>query len=97
MPRTINFTDLRPKGSDAELEAIGWKQYTEWREYRTDSNYAGKLIGTYEFLTTQKQQIRIIPITGTQNNNFIDMIHFIPVDENQVLPRFSTDGSKNYF
>lgn len=96
MPRTFNFTDLRPKGSDAELEAIGWKQYTEPRPYPSDSNYAAKLVGIYEFKTTQRQKIRIIPISGTQNNNFLDMIHIIPVDENQILPRFSIDGSKVY-
>lgn len=96
MPRTFNFTDLRPKGSDSELEAIGWKQYTESRPYPSDSNYAGKLVGTYEFLTTQRQTLRITPLSGTQNNNFVDMIHFIPIDDNQVLPRFKTDGSKVY-
>lgn len=96
MPRTFNFTDLRPKGSDAELEAIGWKQYTESRPYASDSNYAAKLVGTYEFLTTQRQTIRITPLSGTQNNNFLDMIHFIPIDENQILPRFAIDGSKVY-
>ncbi|MCK7553593.1 hypothetical protein MKQ70_00665 [Chitinophaga sedimenti] len=96
MPRTFNFTELRPKGSDAELEAIGWKQYTEARAYNTDSNYAGKLVGTYEFKTTQRQQIRIIPISGTQNNNYLDMIHIIPIDDNQILPRFATDGTKKY-
>ncbi|MFD2888686.1 fasciclin domain-containing protein [Chitinophaga cymbidii] len=96
MPRTFNFTDLRPKGSDSELEAIGWKQYTESRPYASDSNYAAKLVGTYEFLTTQRQTIRITPLSGTQNNNFLDMIHFIPIDENQILPRFRIDGSKVY-
>ncbi|UYQ94043.1 fasciclin domain-containing protein [Chitinophaga horti] len=96
MPRTFNFTELRPKGSDTELEAIGWKQYTETRAYSADSNYAGKLVGTYEFKTTQRQLIRIIPISGTQNNNYLDMIHIIPVDDNQLLPKFATDGSKKY-
>jgi uncharacterized surface protein with fasciclin (FAS1) repeats len=96
MPFTVNFTDLRPKGSDAELEAINWKQYTEPRAYSADSNYAGRLIGTYTFPTTQKQTIRIIPVNGTQNNNFIDMIHFIPFGENQVWPKFKIDGTKFY-
>jgi len=25
------------------------------------------------------------------------MIHFIPIDENQILPRFRPDGSMIYF
>lgn len=90
MPRTMNFTESRPAGTDAELEAIGWKRYTE----NTGSNRCGKLVGVYDFQTTQRQTIRITPLSGTQNNNFLDMIHFIPVDENQVLPRFKPDGSQ---
>jgi hypothetical protein len=96
MPRTINFTDLRPKGSDPELEAIGWKQYTEPRSYSSDSNYAGRMVGTYTFPTTQRQTIRITPLTGTQNNNYLDMIHFIPADIPQVWPKFKTDGTPVY-
>ncbi len=90
LPRTMNFTDSRPAGTDAELEAIGWKRYTE----NTGTNRCGKLVGVYDFQTTQRQTIRITPLSGTQNNNFLDMIHFIPIDENQVLPRFQPDGTK---
>ncbi|MEO6731144.1 MAG: fasciclin domain-containing protein [Ferruginibacter sp.] len=93
LPRTMNFTESRPAGTDAELEAIGWKRYTE----NTGSNRCGKLVGVYDFQTTQRQTIRITPLTGTQNNNFLDMIHFIPIDENQVLPRFQPNGTKIYF
>ena len=90
MPRTMNFTDTRPAGTDAELEAIGWKRYTE----NTGNTRCGKLVGVYEFLTTQRQTLRITPLSGTQNDNYLDMIHFIPIDENQILPRFKPDGSK---
>lgn len=90
MQRTMNFTESRPAGTDAELEAIGWKRYTE----NTGTNRCGKLVGVYEFTTTQRQTLRITPLVGTQNNNYLDMIHFIPIDENQVLPRFKPDGSK---
>jgi len=54
-------------------------------------------VGVIEFTTTQQQIIRITPLTGTQNNNNLDMIHFIPVDENQILPRFRPDGTMIYF
>lgn len=93
LPRTMNFTDTRPNGTDSELEPIGWKRYTE----STASQYAGRLVGIYEFTTTQRQTIRITPLSGTQNDNYLDMIHFIPVDQNQVLPRFKVDGSKIFF
>lgn len=92
MPNTMNFTLTRPSGTDAELEAIGWKRYTEG----TNSVLAGKLVGVYEFKTTQRQTIRITPLSGTQNDNYLDMIHFIPIDEHQYLPRFAPDGTKIY-
>ncbi len=90
MQRTMNFTETRPAGTDAELEAIGWKRYTE----NTSNLWASRQVGVIDFTTTQQQTIRITPLVGTQNNNNLDMIHFIPVDENQVLPRFKPDGTK---
>lgn len=93
MQRTMNFTAKRPAGTDTELEAIGWKRYTE----NTSDLFASRLVGVIEFTTTQKQTIRITPLVGTQNNNNLDMIHFIPIDEDQVLPRFQPDGTKIYF
>lgn len=95
MQRTMNFTDARPVGTDAELEAIGWKRYIE--DPSDSRRQAGRLVGVIDFTTTQQQIIRITPLTGTQNTNNLDMIHFIPVDENQVLPRFRPDGTMVYF
>lgn len=93
MQRTMNFTENRPAGTDAELEAIGWKRYVE----NTTAVFASRQVGVIEFMTTQQQTIRITPLVGTQNNNNLDMIHFIPIDENQILPRFRPDGSMIYF
>jgi len=92
MQRTMNFTENRPAGTDPELEAIGWKRYIE----NTTSVFAAKNVGTIDFVTTQQQIIRITPLTGTQNNNNLDMIHFIPVTDNQILPRFRPDGTPIY-
>ena len=89
---TMNFTLSRPAGTDPELEAINWKRYTE----STSSELAGKMVGIYEFKTTQRQTIRFTPLSGTQDDNYLDMIHFIPVDEPQYLPRFRPDGTKIY-
>ena len=89
MPRTMNFTETRPAGTDAELEAIGWKRYTEG----TNGVLAGRYVGIYDFTSTQRQTIRFTPLAGTQNDNYLDMIHFIPVDEPQYLPRFKGDGT----
>jgi uncharacterized surface protein with fasciclin (FAS1) repeats len=92
MANTMNFTLTRPSGTDAELEAIGWKRYTEG----TNSVLAGKLVGVYDFKTTQRHTIRFTPLAGTQNDNYLDMIHFIPIDEHQYLPRFTATGEKIY-
>ncbi len=93
MQRTMNFTETRPAGTDAELEAIGWKRYTE----NTSNLWAARQVGVIDFTTTKQQTVRITPLVGTQNNNNLDMIHFIPVDENQILPRFKPDGTKIFF
>lgn len=95
MQRTFNFTEARPIGTDAELEAIGWKRYIE--NAGTGNRQAARQVGVIDFTTTQQQLIRITPLNGTQNNNNLDMIHFIPVDENQILPRFKPDGTMIYF
>ncbi|HEV7330952.1 MAG TPA: fasciclin domain-containing protein [Flavisolibacter sp.] len=92
MANTMNFTLTRPSGTDAELEAIGWKRYTEG----TNAVLAGKLVGVYDFKTTQRHTIRFTPLAGTQNDNYLDMIHFIPIDEPQYLPRFTSEGEKIY-
>ncbi len=90
MQRQLTFTEFMPSGTDAEREAIGWKQYTAL----VNNNFAGRLLGTVEIPTTGRQVLRIENVTGTQNNNNLDMIHFIPADDPQVFPRFARDGSK---
>lgn len=92
MQRTMNFTENRPSGTDAELEAIGWKRYIE----NTTNVFAARQVGVIEFTTTKQQIIRITPLSGTQNNNYLDMIQFIPIDQDQILPRFRPDGTKIY-
>lgn len=93
LPRTMNFTETRPAGTDAELEAIGWKRYTEG----TNSVLAGRFVGVYDFKTTRRYSIRFTPLAGTQNDNYLDMIHFIPINDDQVLPRFQPDGTMIYY
>jgi len=95
MQRTVNFTEARPVGTDAELEAIGWKRYIE--NASNSNRQAARQVGVIDFATTQQQTIRITPLVGTQNNNNLDMIHFIPVDQDQILPRFRPDGTMIYF
>jgi uncharacterized surface protein with fasciclin (FAS1) repeats len=95
MQRPMNFVERRPStGTDAEMEAIGWKRYTE---NSSQNDYSSRLVGTVDIKTTQRQILRFEGINGTQNTNHLDMVHFIPIDEDQVLPRFKPDGTKIYF
>ena len=92
LPRLLEFTVTRPVGTDAELEAQGWKQYTE----SNSTNWGARLIGIIDIKTTGRHILRIQNLIGTQNNNNLDIIQFIPVDEDQVYPRFRPDGTLIY-
>lgn len=92
--RPFAFTDQRPNLSDGEMEALGWKRYT----VSTQQNMSGKFVGTIDVATTDRHVVRFValPASGTGNTtDFMDMIHFIPVDApSQYLPRFDRDGTK---
>ena len=92
LQRQLVFTEFMPAGTASEREAIGWKQYTGV----VNNNFAGRLLGTVEIKTTGRHVVRIENVRGTQNNNNLDMIHFIPENENQLVPRFARDGSMVY-
>ncbi len=88
MQRPINLGQGYPGGSDAELESLGWKKYT------LGGSFAGRLAGVVDIQTTQRHKLRFEAISGTNRDLHFDMVHFIPVDQPQYLPRFAPDGSK---
>lgn len=93
--RIFAFTDQRPNLSDGEMEALGWKRYT----VNTQQFMSGKYVGTVDVPTTDRHVIRFValPASGTGNpTNHLDMIHFIPVNANQILPRFDQLGNMVY-
>lgn len=92
MQRPVNFGEAKPSGTDAELESIGWKQYTV---STGGGRSSGRLVGAIDIKTTERHKIRFEPLTGTNADGCrLDMIHFIPVNESQFLPRFRPDGTK---
>jgi uncharacterized surface protein with fasciclin (FAS1) repeats len=96
MARQFNFTEQRPNLTDGELEALGWKKYSP----TTVQNMTGKYLGVIDVNTTDRHKItlRSLPAAGTGNpTNYLDMIHFIPINQNQYLPRFSANGTLQYF
>ena len=96
LSRPFNFTEQRPNLSDGELEALGWKKYST----STTQFMTGKFLGIIDVTTTDRHKItlRSLPAAGTGNpSDFLDMIHFIPINQNQYLPRFAVDGTLQYF
>ena len=91
MQRPVNFGEFKPAGTDAELESIGWKQYTV---ANNGGRFSSRLVGVIDIPTTQRHVIRFEATSGTSANGcYLDMIQFIPVDENQVTRKYKQDGT----
>jgi uncharacterized surface protein with fasciclin (FAS1) repeats len=97
--RQFNFCIQRPLGSDGELLALGWKKYSDSSRIPNSTSFqymSGKFVGSVDVETTDRHMVRfdVQPAAGTGNpSNFLDMIHFIPVDwPSQFLPRMATNG-----
>lgn len=74
----------------AELE--GYKMYNA---KKFNSVVISKLLGTIKVYTTGRHTLRLEPTTNrrVQQLGSIDMIQFIPVDENQLWPRVDVKGN----
>jgi uncharacterized surface protein with fasciclin (FAS1) repeats len=96
LSRPFNFSDQRPNLTDGEMDALGWKRYT----VNTNQLMTGKFLGIVDVTTTDRHKItlRCLPAAGTGNPScFLDMIHFIPINDVQYLPRFNIDGTTQNF
>jgi uncharacterized surface protein with fasciclin (FAS1) repeats len=96
MSRQFNFCEQRPNLTDGEMEALGWKKYST----TTTQLMSGKFLGVIDVNTTDRHKItlRSLPAAGTGNpSDFLDMIHFIPINQNQYLPRFAANGTLQNF
>jgi hypothetical protein len=97
MQRTFDFSEQKPVGTVSELEALGYKQYTEAPTDNTtpDRNNVARLVGTVDVKTTDRHTIRITfahPTSTGQELNYLDIIQFIPINDNQLRPIFARDG-----
>jgi uncharacterized surface protein with fasciclin (FAS1) repeats len=97
MQRTFDFSEQKPVGTPGELEALGYKQYTEAATDNTtpDRNNVARLVGTVDVATTDRHTVRItfLAASSGQELNWLDMIQFIPVNDNQLRPIFARNGS----
>lgn len=97
MQRTFDFSEQKPIGTPGELEALGYKQYTEapLTNLTPDINNVSRLVGTIDVASTDRHRIRITfahPTSTGQELNYLDMIQFIPINDNQQRPIFGRDG-----
>jgi uncharacterized surface protein with fasciclin (FAS1) repeats len=76
-----------------EAEGQGWKLYTG----SANTAWTARMIGTIDVTTTDRHKFKILGLTnrgGSTGNPFLsDMVHFIPIGEDQVYPRFNMDGT----
>jgi uncharacterized surface protein with fasciclin (FAS1) repeats len=98
LQRTFDFSEQKPVGTPGELEALGYKQYTEvpLTNSGQDLNNVARLVGTVDVATTDRHKIRITfahPSSTGQEINYLDMIQFIPINDNQQRPIFGRGGS----
>lgn len=101
LQRTFDFSEQKPVGTQGELEALGYKQYTELalafptgQNTGQDLNNVARLVGTVDVKTTDRHAVRITFLANStgQEVNYLDMIQFIPINDNQQRPLFARDG-----
>jgi uncharacterized surface protein with fasciclin (FAS1) repeats len=97
LQRTFDFSEQKPMGTPSELEALGYKQYTEATTDNgtVDRNNVGRLVGIVDVKTTDRHTVRITFLANSsgQELNWLDLIQFIPINDNQLRPIFGRDGS----
>ncbi|UKT65205.1 fasciclin domain-containing protein [Pedobacter mucosus] len=98
--RTLNFTVKRPGINktvngvsviDVEAEeAIGFKTYMA----NTAGAQVSKMMGIADLSTTGRYWLRFKAINGSQTTNNIDLIQFIPINDDQQYWKYNPDGTK---
>lgn len=92
LPTVINHHAYMPISTPSQMLAQGWKYYTS----PPSKNWASKLAGTIDITYTGTHVIRFTNLQGSDNDFWLDMIHFIPVDMDQLTPTFTEDGKAVY-
>lgn len=105
LPNIIDDNKTLPKNplpSDGELLAMGYKRYnytpSDSASYYSDlhGRVVGKLAGAVDIPTTGNHTIRLDVINNEMGGLWLDMIQFIPVDEDQIWPRIKANGEFIY-
>jgi uncharacterized surface protein with fasciclin (FAS1) repeats len=103
-PNVYSTYDYLPTGQTlVQLLNSGWKYYVAKQPYSNSSRGVGddgkvfvsRLLGTITVYKTGRHILRFEGLTGS-NKVYWDMIHFIPVDDVQIWPRFDVGGNEIY-
>ncbi len=76
-----------------DYEAIGYKWYVDDAGNR---RVVAKLVGTIEVESTGEHTLRLDAINNNRGHLWLDMVQFIPADEDQQWPKFDYDGNFVY-
>ncbi len=99
---THNMISQAPVATNSgELEALGWKYYMYQAPvapatFAGDRNSPGKMVGFIDVKFTGKHRFEFSAVNDGSQSMYIDMIQFIPVNDNQISPRYNIDGSLVY-
>jgi uncharacterized surface protein with fasciclin (FAS1) repeats len=99
LPNIVATDKTMERVSDEELLFQGFKRYNydiaDSTGYLTDINgrFASRLAGTIDVPTTGNHTIKFQVINNGDKYLWIDMIHIIPFENNQIWPRVGHDGT----
>lgn len=99
LPLVLDMSPYMPNpnaagSSHEQIEIDGWKQYNA-KKY--NSVMCSRLLGTIVVEKTGRHTLRFEALSNNRfRNGSWDMIHFIPVDEDQIWPKFDLKGKKAY-
>ncbi|MCW3787002.1 fasciclin domain-containing protein [Plebeiibacterium sediminum] len=77
-----------------EYYALGYKWYTELN--MSSSRVCCVYLGKIEVTSTGEQTLRFEALTNGRGYFWLDQIQFIPVDDDQLWPKFDSEGNKLY-
>ncbi len=82
------------KIDEDEYYALGYKWYSELS--MSSSRVCCVYVGKVEVTSTGQQTLRFDALTNARGHLWLDQIQFIPEDDNQLWPKFDSQGNKLY-
>lgn len=96
LSRSIDNSEYRIRTlSERELEALGYKKHIAGNPSAVN-NYNCKMVGIVDIDVTDRQTLRFETNTNINAPFRIDLIQFIPIDQEQLYPQFDERGNAVY-